>query len=170
MRTYYWLLLAGLLAGTASCCSPPGEGSRARTRDFGMEVQAHRAPNGHYLLTIYLTNRGTHRLSIDANCLPWRPYGMTLVLVAEDAYSSILERSHVIADSTPNAMATIEPGQTMRGEVDLSEIYPELNAAVRKEEVSVFWSYGLIPALPAPNRRVGGWLCLPRAGAGKDRK
>ena len=127
MKISCWILLAGLAVGSPSCCSHAPEAPRARTKAFGVEIQAHRAPNGHLLLTVYLRNRSPRRLSLDANCLPWRPYGMTLVLVAEDTYSSVLERTHVIADSTPGDTASIEPEQTVSGDLDLSQIYPQLN-------------------------------------------
>jgi hypothetical protein len=84
---------------------------------------------------------------------------MTVILVQQDVYSTLLERRYVIADSTPGAPVCLKAGQTLYGEIDLSDMYPELDAVLKHDGVSAFWSYALDVRSAG---RVGGWLPLPR--------
>jgi len=159
MKIYPVVLLGCLALGHHSCCSRPPPSSRIAGH-FAVEVLAQRAPrNNHCFLKIALTNVGTNCLSIDANLLPWRPYAMTIVLVQQDVYSTLLERRYVIADSTPGPPVCLKAGRTLYGEIDLSDMYPELDAVLKQDGVSAFWSYALDVRSAS---RVGGWLPLPR--------
>lgn len=125
-----------------------------------IEVQGQRAPA--YSLHVTLTNRTGRAVTTYLSLLPWGgQYGLLLVAVKTDATGTLLAAKAPIDDPGPSTV-TIEANQTLTGEVDLENRFPDLRGALRERDVVVFWSYQFQPVDEAPAARVGGYVLFPK--------
>jgi hypothetical protein len=117
-----------------------------------------------HLLRVTITNVGTTPLQMNDAWVPWAHlYAMQLVAVRPaDPFgpSQPLVRTTAIDDPVGRRV-TIRPGEGLTGEIELDQQFPDLPAALARDDMLLFWSY--VP-LYAPNTmgiRTGGWLLLP---------
>ena len=164
MNWHFCLGLAGTVCWATSCSTFLGCQSGESVGAARVSVRASAAADGSHLLTVSLTAPAKSCLEIDRNLLPWKPNIMTLVLVREDAYRSLIEPMHVIADMTPDARMSLNPRQTIRGTINLNQLYPELHSTLHHDNVLVFWNYQLVSRPALKESRFGGWLSLPQQG------
>ena len=111
------------------------------------------------VLHVRLTNVSTNVLAIPLGYLPWNRYAMSLVLVETDPTSTPLKQQRVIADPPPGEPHWIKSGQTLEGEIDLNNRYPELHDKLKRGDILLFWSYQC-PSEDVFVERLGGWLLL----------
>jgi hypothetical protein len=113
-------------------------------------------------LQMRLTNEADDPVEMPAHQLPWSNAYSTLVVAVEtDAPGTVLERSTPVDDPVVG-MVTVQPRETLTGQIDLGARFPGLTAALAERDVVVFWSWQLQPLDGQSGPRTGGWVLLPR--------
>jgi len=132
---------------------------------ISLTVEAKKQADGNIVLVLHLTNTSEKPLVIYEAGLPWMgAYGLTLIVLETD----IAEGRPLKPDGAPLSAPqighrTIQPNETVSGEIKLSLRYPELATALKQADVEVFWSYKMRPVDKTDVRRVGGWLLLEKS-------
>ena len=58
---------------------------------------------------------------------------------------------------------TIQPGESLSGNISLVNRFPELNEVLKECDVILFWSYQFLPIDTPPLKRTGGYLLIPES-------
>lgn len=125
-----------------------------------IEVEGIESPEPH--LHARLTNRTAQPLSAYAHALPWQgAYSMIVVAVRADAPGTVLERTLPIDDPGP-ATITIQPGETLSGDIALQARFPGFEDARKEVGVIVLWSYRFQPEGGEPDARASGHVVFAR--------
>ena len=155
-------LAQGLVLGMGifwmtSGCTTCTTHSSARAGELAMSVKL----QGNHRLIIQLQNTSNIALTASKSSLPWEwRYSLWVKAYLNDAGGSSLDERLPIADPARDEKVAILPGMLMEGKVDLNERFPELQRALNKRDVIVFWSYE--PEFDsAKNARLAGWLTIP---------
>jgi len=53
-------------------------------------------------------------------------------------------------------------GESMRGNIDLTDRFPQLSKVLQRTEVIVFWSYQLEGETGTKFERIAGWKLIPK--------
>jgi hypothetical protein len=133
---------------------------------YKMEVALKSATDEELLLEIKLTNVSKAPITVYRDRLPWRsPNGFSLTAVHTDAAGTILRKTYPLVNPGPGKV-TIQVGETLTGNVDLTRRFPTLQEERKlREEVLLFWSYRLYSAPDLTDgERKGGWVLIPGKG------
>ena len=113
-------------------------------------------------LDMRLTNESAKPITVSRHSLPWvGAYSILLVAVKADAVGTVLDRSTPVDDPLIGT-TTLQPGETLNGEIDLDRRFPGLPEAINSRDVIVFWSHQLEVVDGDPLPRTGGWVRLPK--------
>jgi len=129
-----------------------------RGKQVTMEVRVTSAGT----LDVRLTNETSKPITVPKHLLPWSSaYSALIVAVKTDAVGTVLDRSRPVDDPLVGT-ETIQPNQTLTGQIDLSRRFPGLSDALRERDVIVFWShqFQIVDGDQLP--RIGGWVLLPK--------
>jgi hypothetical protein len=102
------------------------------------------------VLELTLRNNSGRPLELYEDLLPWRRYGMTVILVNTRSEAPLDEIQHV---EDPDAeLTTLPPGKTLTGVLDLKLRFPSLTSVLTTSDVACFWLYGARgePHIPIP--------------------
>jgi len=128
----------------------------------GMKVVIEAAAAPARSLQVRLTNETRAPITVPRHSPPWaNAYSALVVAVKTDASGTVLERSTPVDDPLVGSL-TIQPGETLSGQIDLDRRFPGLADALMEHDVVVFWSFQLDPVDGTPLARAGGWVLLPR--------
>jgi hypothetical protein len=115
-------------------------------------------------LEVRVTNETPTPITVFRHSLPWSSaYSALLVAVKTDAPGTVLDRSRPIDDPIVGTV-TIQPKETVTGEIDLDRRFPGLPDGLRERDVIVFWSHQLQTVDGDLLPRTGGWVLLPKQG------
>lgn len=120
----------------------------------GIRVEIdHRKP---LMLQVELRSGNETRISLYKSRLPWgSAYSMILVAVTSDGV--YLKKELPVDDPSPDQVS-LGVQESIKGEVDLREIFRGLDEALKKSDVHLFWAY------EAPEEmhiaRAGGWIFI----------
>jgi hypothetical protein len=115
-------------------------------------------------LEVRVTNETPTPITVFRHSLPWSSaYSALLVAVKTDAVGTVLDRSRPVDDPVVGTL-TIQPKQTVNGEIDLDRRFPGLSDGLRERDVIVFWSHQLQTVDGDLLPRTGGWVLLPKQG------
>jgi len=119
--------------------------------------------NNKHTLKLSLTNKGNDFSCYSAD-LPWsHPQSMLIVIGRKDAkLSGLLLSQQLLCDTGRLATITLTKDQTIGGEIDLENRFPELIQFLKSDGVDAFWSYELTDLHHNSSNRLGGWLYLPK--------
>jgi len=91
--------------------------------------------------------------------LPWiSRYAMVLVPVQPDGQCL---PKYYPPDDPPLGHVSLEPHGSLSGDIDLRQVLPGLEEALKKSDIHLFWAYESPQELQS-TRRSGGWILLPR--------
>jgi hypothetical protein len=120
---------------------------------------------GRQLLSFSLRNVSGTPLQIRSSQLPWNGRGELLVLGAElDGLWSALRSAYPPVRSTANEIVVIRPGEVVRGATFLDERISNLDEALQRGEVAVFWLYEPHTSDDIGLGRYAGVTVFPRGG------
>jgi hypothetical protein len=113
-------------------------------------------------LDMQLTNATGRKLQLYKSDLPWgNTYSRVLVAVKLNGTNSVISTSHPIDDPGPDTI-DLAADETVAGSIPLSTEIPELEEALRKYDVLVFWSYKLKDADGKVSNRFSGMVTLKK--------
>lgn len=145
-----------LLSGCATCLNS----TSARGEKVAVKVSLH---NWHDLL-VELGNVTDNPVELRAASLPWEwRYSMWVKAFEDDATGSPLDERLTVADlPINNEQVSLLPRTLLQGNIDLRNRFPELEDALKRRDVIIFWSY--IPVLGNGNHdsRLSGSLKIPK--------
>jgi hypothetical protein len=127
-----------------------------------IEAEIVRQSKTNIVLDITVKNVGSQDVLIPDGYLPWDRYAMTLVLVETDPSSTPLKQELVIADPMPGELRKLKKGESMRGNIDLTDRFPQLSKVLQRTEVIVFWSYQVEGETGTRFERIAGWKLIPK--------
>ena len=114
------------------------------------------------LLDIAVTNETAAPLVVSRSGLPWtNSYDLLLTAVCADPVGSVIERSLPVDDPLVGAL-TVLPGQTVSGEINLTQRFPGLAEARERADVLLYWSWRPRPVNESAGPWSSGWLLLKR--------
>lgn len=115
-------------------------------------------------LFVELDNVTGDPVELRAASLPWEwRYSMWVKAFEDDATGSPLDERLTVADSpTTNEKVRLLPRNTLQGNIDLRNRFPELEDVLKRRGVILFWSY--IPEFSNGNNesRLSGSLTIPK--------
>lgn len=118
--------------------------------------------NDDYELDIEMKLKLRDAVSLYKAALPWGSrYSMIIIAAKLNASAEQLEQRLFIDDPGPTII-TIKPGELLSGKISLRKRFPSIYDAAKKNDLIIFWSYGLKDINNASLGRVGGWLILPQ--------
>lgn len=89
--------------------------------------------------------------------LPWGSrYSMVLVAVTPEG--KYLDKELFVDDPSPERVS-LEPKGSLSGSIDLQRIFKDLNKALSKSDVHLFWAYDAPKELEI-DRWSGGWILI----------
>ena len=129
-------------------------------REMKVAVEATGTPA--HKLEMHLTNQSPGPITVFRHSLPWSSaYSALVVAVRTDAVGTVLDRSTPVDDPVVGTL-TIEPNETLTGQIDLDRRFPGLADELKKRDVIVFWSHQLRTVDGAALPRTGGWALLAK--------
>ena len=111
-------------------------------------------------LNISLKLTSQEEVEIYEDSLPWDAWH-SMILVVTTPIGHALERQMPIDDPGEHTLS-LRPGQTIKGEITLTDEFPELIATLQKHNLILFWSHQLDSIDAEPMPRKGGWLLIPK--------
>jgi hypothetical protein len=110
-------------------------------------------------LQITVRSLAKARTTIYKSELPWElRHSITLVAVMPNG--ECLEQNVIAGDPSPEQVS-LDPNESVSGDVNLTEIFKDLSVAIKKSDIHLFWAYRAPEELNLP-RWSGGWILLPR--------
>ncbi len=111
---------------------------------------------------IAIVNKGKNVIECMEAWLPWRhEYSITLILVKSDATRELIKgRVSPIDDPGPQVVKLF-PSETLKGEFDLIDRYPNIQHHLAKSGIDVFYAYELDSLDGKVGKRIGGWFHIP---------
>jgi hypothetical protein len=153
MKAGKWKLSLGVFFSLLFLASPAvPQGSRT---GVDVRLSARRA----LTLQISLRSLANNRATIYKSDLPW---GLrdSIVLVGVISNGRYLEQWPIAGDPTPEQIS-LNPNDSLSGEIDLTTVFKNFDVAVTKSDVQVFWAYRAPAGLGLP-RWSGGWVLIPQ--------
>lgn len=111
------------------------------------------------MLKVDLRSGSETRVTIYKSRLPWgSAYSMILVAVMPDG--EMVKKELSVDDPSPEQIS-LNPKESVKGEIDLRKIFRGLDAMSQKSDVQLFWAYEAPEELHIP-RWSGGWILIPK--------
>jgi hypothetical protein len=130
-------------------------GNEATAPDIQVELSSQKPLR----LRVTLRSRAESSVTLDKERLPWgNRYSMILVAVTPNG--QCLQQFFPIDDPGFEKIA-LNPKASSSGEVNLDDFFRDLDGAVKKSDIHLFWAYDAPEELHIA-RRSGGWLLIPQ--------
>ena len=153
------LILLLVLIGYAATGAPPDLSSS----ELNLTASPVREPNGTWRLKFDLSYSGEKSLVVPERSLPWGSHrDLLLVAIPLDAARTPLEGRSSPGPSLPTSPLTLDTGDSISGNVNVSSRFPGLAEAIQKTDVMVFWSYQPPAVEGQVLPRLTGGVVLPR--------
>ena len=157
-----FMTLVGLLflIGYATSGAP----SDPNLTDLGLTASAVRAQNGAWLMQFELRYTGEAPLwRLTNGPSPGRvPRELLIEAFQLNPAGTRLARPESRTRDLPRASLTLNPGDTVSGQVNLSARLPELAAAIQESDVVLFWSHQIRSADSQVLPRLNGGVVIPK--------
>jgi hypothetical protein len=149
----YWVAAGMFLAFLFSAIF-----GRSQSSSAGM-VQVEMNPQKPLSLRVTLHSRAQTPVTLYRDRLPWG-LRYSMILVGVTPKGDHLENELPIDDPTTFRIS-VEPEGTLTGEIDLTRRFRDLDSAVKKSDILLFWAYDA-PAELHIGRWSGGWILIPQ--------
>jgi len=83
-----------------------------------------------------------------------------MILVALTSDRNFITRNIPVDDPSPERVS-LEPNESLSGEVSLDKAFSGLDAALKKSDINLFWAYEAPEELHIAHWS-GGWLLIPQ--------
>jgi hypothetical protein len=115
-------------------------------------------------LRVTLTLRSPDQIVTDLHSLPWggRYNGFIIVAVPPLSGGEALPGQAAFEEPMESPPVRIDRGKPLTGVVHLDSRIQGLEAALRRTDLLLFWSFEVQVQELGSSNRVGGWLLLPR--------
>jgi len=123
----------------------------------GITVQMN--PQKPLWLRVTLRSFASTRVTVYKHLLPWGS-NRAMVVTAVTEYGQTLEQDLSIDDPS-FAEVSFDPNGSLSGDIDLHELVRNIDGAVKKSDVHLFWAYKAPQELQLP-RWSGGWVLIPQ--------
>lgn len=140
-----------VLSATAADGSPGGP--------VTLQVSALPDKGGQYDLHISMQNEGSTPLKVFKAGLPWGNSRSMFLTVVRNR--TVLTGPIAIDDPVAGDVV-LQPGETVRGEINLSARYPKLTEELKTSDLDVLWTYQVVTTNGATMQRLGGWLPITK--------
>jgi hypothetical protein len=134
----------------------PSGGNEVSPPDVKAELN-----NQMLLLRVTIHSRSESSVSLPMWRLPWGRQQLVMHLVPVDSVGACIGNKYVREEYPDYRKVTIEPNGSLTGEIDLRREIPELDEALKKSEVHLFWFYKPPEELHI-GQDAGGWVLIPR--------
>ena len=112
-------------------------------------------------LRIELEFHGAKRVVVDRSMLPWGIRDALLIVpIVTDPFGTRVDEAQYVDDPHHDYM-DLTPDDSLSGEVDLQQRFPDLAEALTRRDVVVFWSYELRPVDGPAYPRISGAVLIP---------
>jgi hypothetical protein len=111
----------------------------------------------HPSLKFELSNNSATVLIIGESSLPWSSRECLLIVGASKKEGTLPGR-YAIEDRVLEDRVVIKPGVTLAGEIQLDEFVTDLEHALRKSDVQIFWYYEPYAHNGQSLGKYGGWV------------
>lgn len=91
--------------------------------------------------------------------LPWELRHSIILMAVTPAGDSLPQNAE--AGDPSLQKITLNPGQSVSGDIDLKTVFKDLDGVRRKSDVLLFWAYRSPSGLNLP-KWSGGWILIPR--------
>lgn len=119
---------------------------------------------GKWHLAMSILNATTQPVTMHRDCVPWEIPDTGLFHAYELRKGEELRREWTMRNPG-TATNRIEPGETYEGESDLTALFPDLEKALRRDDVVIFWSYRFRTIQPFERVETHAGVCfLSRSG------
>ena len=153
------LVLLLCLIGYATSGAP----SDPSQSDLDLTASPIRQANGAWLLQFELRFTGDAPLVVDERSLPWKSSRELLIEAFQlNPAGTRLAHPESRTRDLPHASLTLNPGDTVSGQVNLSARLPELAAAIRESDVVLFWSHQMRSGDSQTLPRLNGGVVIPK--------
>ncbi len=124
--------------------------------------------NGRPLIQISLKNISTKQIYVFSGDLPWSSTvgGVQLIGVAAKRVDEPLRKVYLVVN--PVGWVSLMPGEEIKGQIEVGDVFPELSNAKRLDDILLFWTHDwVVYKEPDPRKefakgRFGGMLVLPK--------
>ena len=108
-------------------------------------------------LHVTVRSRANERITLAKYRLPWgNTYSM--ILVAATPQGHMIDKSLPVDDPSPEHVS-LEPNETLRGDINLANYFQGLDGALKKSEIHLFWAYKAPDELHIASWS-GGWILI----------
>ena len=130
---------------------------RAQTKNSGVEAELRKDALSRLRITV--RSLATAPATIYKSELPWELRHSIILTAVTSAGDSLPQ--NVVAGDPSLQKITLNPGQSVSGDIDLKTVFKDLDGARRKSDVLLFWAYRSPDGLNLP-KWSGGWIVIPR--------
>ena len=110
-----------------------------------------------------ISNATTNTIECHRADLPWASRHSIILMLVENDISHTVVPEELPVDDPITGTLKISPGGDLEGNLILRSRFPELQKALARREVILFWSYQLKPLNSPVLPRCGGWILIPKA-------
>ena len=146
----YWVGTAAFFVLSIAC-----GGAETTSPDIQVELTRQNPPSLH----VTIRSRAETRVSFWKWRLPWGNRN-TMILVALTSDRNFITRNIPVDDPSPERVS-LEPNESLSGEVSLDKAFSGLDAALKKSDINLFWAYEAPEELHIAHWS-GGWLLIPQ--------
>ena len=146
-----YLIAAVTFLGLSLACG----GSETINSDIQVELSNQKPLS----LRVTLRSRAETSVTFRKYRLPWENR-YSMILVAVTPHGECLDRNLPIDDPSPERV-TLEPNESLSGEINLQKHFGGLSNALKKSEIHLYWAYEAPKELNIA-RWSGGWILIPQ--------
>jgi len=110
-------------------------------------------------LRVTLRSLASTRVTVYKSDLP-RSGMHNMLFIAVRPNGEYLNRNPVRGDPS-GVEIVLHPGEAVSSDIDLAQVFPELDSGISKSDVHLFWAYRPPEGLGLP-KWTGGWILLPQ--------
>jgi hypothetical protein len=130
---------------------------RSQTKNSGVEAELRTTDP--LCLRMTVRSLATAPATIYKSELPWELRHSIILTAVTTAGDSLSQ--NVVAGDPSLQKITLNPGQSVSGDIDLKAVFKDLDGVRRKSDVLLFWAYRSPDGLNLP-KWSGGWILIPR--------
>jgi hypothetical protein len=131
--------------------------SGAQTKNSGVEAELRK--DEPLRLRVTVRSLATVPATINKSELPWELRHSIILTAVTSSGDDLLQ--NVVAGDPSLQKITLNPGQSVSGDIDLKAVFKDLDRVRRKSDVLLFWAYRSPDGMNLP-KWSGGWILIPR--------
>ena len=111
-------------------------------------------------LRVTVSSRAERRVTFPKYRLPWGNRN-SMIFVPVNSDGQCIGKRLVPIDDSGYEKISLDPNESITGDIDLRRFVPELEKALEKSDVHLFWAYAPPEELRI-GRWSGGWVLIPK--------